>query len=206
MRGVDSLDEVALHGVLCRGFEASGLGVLREQPYPGEAGRRPRRTERERCDIVLTEGAGVGVRDPVEVLREADALAGTLFEGAPGPEPAGVDPGEAFWLEVKTVAQTAYVCGVPGPNGSYASRLLGPTVRDLAKLSRDRGVRAGGLLLVVFCTDERTAEHDLAVLLHRCLDRDVPVASPVEERFAIRDRVGNGVCSVSIVPLRAARD
>ncbi|MCH7792057.1 MAG: hypothetical protein IID31_07245 [Planctomycetes bacterium] len=45
--------------------------------------------------------------------------------------------------------------------------------------------------------------HDLAVTVHRMLDRDLPIASPSVESFPINDRIGNTVCTAALMPLRA---
>src|SRR5690606_38954816 len=113
VRGLDALDEVHLHRILAAAVESVGCGVLREVPYPGEAagrpsrGRRPRRSERERCDLVLTPLPGQPLADPVEALVERDRVEATLFaqladEPAPIPlgEPAPCSPEDALWLEI----------------------------------------------------------------------------------------------------------
>lgn len=209
--GLDALEEVALHPLLARGFETAGWGVVRERGYPGRwrgrHGRRralPEDPERDRCDLVLLPRAGQRLADPLRAARaeEADLAAreGTLFARAELAAPEGdggaVAPGDAYWLEVKVVGQHAYVAGVPGPNGAYASQLLRGPVGDLRKLAGDGEIVRGGALLVLFAADEATARHDLGVLGHRCLDRGVAMRSPLVEGFAIADRVGNGWCAV----------
>jgi hypothetical protein len=182
--------------------------VLAEQPYPGRPERRPLHRERERCDlVVLPEGlpAGTVLADPVALLREADQRAGTLFScAAPAVGTPGVEPGHAFWLEVKAVGQFAFTNGVPGPNAAYASELVRGPALDCAKLSRDPMIEHAGVLLVLFTDDERTASHDLGVMVHRCMDRDLPVCEPVTVRFPLTDRIGNRVCSVSLIRVRRA--
>jgi len=209
--GLDALEEVSLHPVLARGFEVAGWGVVREQGYPGRwRGRRGRRRvlpedpERDRCDLVLLPRAGQRLADPLRTARavEADRAAreGTLFAGTdlaqPGGDGGAVAPADAYWLEVKVVGQHAYVAGVPGPNGAYASQLLRGPVGDLKKLAGDGEIVRGGVLVVLFAADEATARHDLGVLGHRCLDRGVAMRSPLVEGFAIVDRVGNGWCAL----------
>lgn len=66
VRGLDACAEVALHALLEKGFRDGGFGVYRERPFPGLGGARPRHSERERCDIVLTPDPAVELLDPVE--------------------------------------------------------------------------------------------------------------------------------------------
>jgi hypothetical protein len=169
----------------------------------------PPDSARERCDLVLTPRPGQRLADPIVARRRARdrrrAAAGTLFESlvatepdeAP-PAPDALPPQDAFWLEVKLVAQYSFENGVPGPNRTYASQLLRRTTADLAKIAKDPLIAAGGLLLILFTDDAATADHDLVVLAHRCLDRSLTDASPVSRRFPICDRVGNGLCTVAL--------
>jgi hypothetical protein len=268
VHGVESLEEVQMHPILARGLEGEGLGVLREQPYPGEwqtrRGRRkvlPEQSERKRCDLVLTPTPGqvladrlLEARSQETVLREAS---GTLFAedaqrrvaeglieelprrgrkgagrgaaraasrttvpgasstpGAVGevevlvdvatgevlaPGASRVEAGDTYWLEVKVVGQFVYSAGVPGPNAQYASELVRGARADLKKLRADPAIARGGLLLVHLTRDEMTAVHDELTLWHRLLDRGVSVRSPIAERFAIADRIGNGLCSVVLL-------
>jgi hypothetical protein len=157
---------------------------------------------------VLTGGPGALV-DPVAALKERDAAEGTLF-AEHGLPPTTADkpwhPEEAFWIEVKLVAQFCYSAGVPGANRTYTSELLRLPAGDLGKLAREPRVRHGGVLLIMFTADQRTADHDLGVLMHRCLDRELPVRSQAAARFGIVDRIGNSLCSVALVPVRCARE
>jgi len=210
VRGLDALAELELHPLVRAGLAGAGFGILAEQPYPGLPERRPLHRERERCDVVVLP-AGIepdfGIADAVEAVAMADRLAATLFAAVARPEvPRGIPPGDAFWIEVKSVGQFAFVNGVPVPNVAYASELVRGPAFDAAKLSRDRRIEHAGVLLVLFTDDERTAAHDLGVMVHRCLDRDLPVCEPVTERFGITDRIGNRVCSVSLVRVRHAGD
>ena len=78
--GVDALDETALHPVIASYFSRCGLGVLREHHFPTPKRARPRNSERERCDLVLTHDPAGVLIDPVEVDRREHelALASTL--------------------------------------------------------------------------------------------------------------------------------
>jgi hypothetical protein len=182
VHGPDALDELSLHPVLAEGFRRAGYGVFGEQHYP-TAGLRRRDTEGERCDLVLTP-AGRELNDPG---REP-----TLFDP---PDAVALD--EAFWLEVKMVCQFT----PEGPSRHYASQLLSTVREDVSKLSGNPGILHAGLLIVLFTEDRRTAEHDLAEWLDRCLQRGLPVGSPSIRTLGITDRLGNGVCAVTVYPV-----
>lgn len=202
VRGLDALQEVQFHPLLADAFAGAGLGVAAEFPYPGPAGRRPRRSERERCDLVLTPSPEVGILDPVAELKYRDEAEGGLFDPEVVAEAyPGIPPEEAYWLEVKVVGQYCFSAGVPGPNRTYASELLTTSAADLTKLSREPRIRHGALLLVLFTADEATARHDLTAFMHRCLDRELPVQSPSKAGFAIPDLIGNTVCTATVVPI-----
>lgn len=194
-----------MHRLLAEGLEQAGFGVVAEMPYPTLHVPSPRRAERERCDLVLTADPASRPADPLQLRRQIEQAAGTLFESlAPklAHHHALVPPEEAFWLEVKLVAQIAYREAVPVPNRSYAAELVGGPRRDLAKLAADRRIVHGGVALVLFTADQRTADHDLAELQRRLVRADVPVIVPAATRgFPITDRAGNGWCSVSLLAL-----
>lgn len=228
VHGLDSLEETAWHPLLAAAFGEAGFGVLREQPYPHEwrvkRGRRGRRADdvpeprdRLRCDLVLTPAHGQKLADPLVVERAAvttrRAIEGTLFEAdaarheaharaaATADAAARIAPEDAYWLEVKLVAQHAYSAGIPGPNRSYASELR-RTAGDLKKLDEDERIRFGGLLVITFTHDEGVARHDLTELLHLCLDRELSIASPAMRFAPIRERIGNHVCGLCLIELR----
>lgn len=216
--GLDALREIQMHPILAEALLAAGFGLLREQAYPsmvGKPGKRLGKAARDRCDLVLTPSPGIALADPIDTCRELDWLHGkgtedhtpSLFVEHEIPEAQlnnahamSVAPEDAAWIEVKVVAQFSFTHGVPGPNSAYASELTGSLARDLSKINNEPLVRHGAVLLVLFSLDERTAEHDVSVALHRCLDRDCRFRSPVSLRFPILDRVGNAVCSVVLVP------
>lgn len=219
VHGLDVLDEVDLHPILAKGFREAGMGVLREQAYPNEwrakrakkAGSLPEERDRQRCDLVLTPTPGLRLGDPLvaerSVQTERSRAAGTLFEPVAANltaelDPALLAPEDAFWLEVKLVRQFDLSAGNAGPNGSYASELVRNTRADIAKLAGDVRIAACGLALVLFTLDEATANHDLGVLMHKCLDKDLPVSSPLIGRVKIVERIGNGACTVALIPLR----
>jgi len=226
--GLDALDEVGLHPILESGITGAGFGVLREQPYPHEwkAGRRaraaagdeplPQRRDRLRCDLVLTPGPGAVLGDSLENEKTAVAIrrraSGTLFEAVAVEQtrdleqlgPAGaIQPEDAYWLEVKVVAQYTFTSGVPGPNRTYASELTRGTISDLAKLAADERILHAGMLMVLFAADRETAEHDLNVVLHRVLDKELPIQSPLMRSLPIVERIGNSVCTACLIGVRA---
>lgn len=205
VRGLDALDELGLHPLLARGFERSGLGVHREQPFPGDVARRAKGSERERCDLVLTEDPDTRLIDPVAELKTRDRAVGTLFEPvADLVAPAGPVTGasDAFWMEVKAVAQHAYVEGVPAPNQGYASALVSGPGADVRKLAREEAIGFGAAMVVLFTDTERTARHDLTQMAHRLLDRNLPIGAPELESFPIEDRAGNASATVCLIPVR----
>ena len=203
--GLDSLDEVGLHPVLGDGFRRAGLGVHPEQVYAGTVEDRALRRDRERCDLVLARDPGARLIDPVAELVEIDRASGTLFEPVAEsmvPDGAVVEPGEAYWLEVKAVSQVAYVSGTPGPNRAYASQLVGGPAADVVKLAREPTIEHGGAMVLLFAQDADTGEHDVAQMFHALLDRDLPISESVWETVPIEDRAGNGACVVALAGVR----
>jgi hypothetical protein len=208
VRGLDALDELALHPLIASGLEPVGCGVEREVWYPGDPPRRARRSERQRCDFALTPLPVQGIADPTELLVQRDHAAATLFAGLPAEAPAGAPPGappeECLWIEAKTLGQFAYRDGAPGPNPSYTSELVGGPGRDIAKLVRDGGITMGAVLIVLFCQSEEVARHDIAQAVMRWLDRDLPVAEPIIDGLPIQERIGNAWCAVAMARVRAS--
>ncbi len=180
--GFDHLDELGLHPLLQEALRAAGYGVWPEQRYPSDWQRR--RSEGKRCDIVLTPDD--------KPLREPQ-VKGTLFDSVDA-----CDPEEAYWLEVKSVAQ--YETG--GPFARYSAELLAPVAADVQKLWGDGRIFHAGLLLVLFTADRDVAEHDIAAWHRRCLDRGYPVATPATRGFEITERVGNGYCAAALFGVR----
>lgn len=183
--GFDALDEVGLHPVLAACLEATGFGVFREQRYPSRWNEQKRSTG-ERCDLVLTRD-GLPLKD--------EAVAGTLFDRT-----AGADASEAYWLEVKLVAQHE----TGGAFRRYSAELLRPVMKDLTKLWNEPAIRHAGLCLVLLTEDQRVAEHDLGVWHARCLDRGLPASVPSVRGLPITNRIGNGWCTVAVVGVRGA--
>lgn len=219
--GLDTLTEVEIHPLLASGLERAGLGVLREYPYPHEWQSKiassksrtglPEHRDRRRCDLVLTPSPGQRLDDALRAERtrreEAERVRGSLFESiadrSPEPrDPALVYPEDALWLEIKLVNQFCVNSGVPGPNRTYSSELTRNPVADLRKLAEDKRVVHAGVAVILCACDEPTARHDLGVLAHRCLDRDLPIALPTIRATAIQDRIGNAVCAVGLLTMR----
>ena len=181
--GIDALDELGLHPLIERSLSDNGFGVWREQRYPDDR-HKAKRSEGQRCDIVLTPN-GLPLRDPL--------IKGTLFDDAPA-----TDPDAAYWLEVKSVAQFE----TSGPFPRYSAELLTPVVKDIKKVWSDGIIRHGGLLLVLFTASQEIAEHDIATWHTRCLDKGYPVGTPAVRGFAINDRIGNAWCSAAVFGIR----
>ncbi|MCZ6834775.1 MAG: hypothetical protein O7G85_03280, partial [Planctomycetota bacterium] len=166
--GLDARDEVELHPILAQAFTCADYGVHREHRYPADQKKR-KESEGERCDLVLT---------PDGLPLASSERKATLFE------PADAVPlDEAYWLEVKTVAQYT----IEGPNPQYSSQLLSTIRQDVTKLSKDQGILHAGLLIMMFVHDERVAEHDLGIWQDQCLTRGLPIAAPSFRSVKIKD-------------------
>jgi hypothetical protein len=206
VHGVDALEEIALHPVLAEGIGAAGFGVVREVLYPGEHATGVRRSARARCDLVVLPEPGMVLEDPAAEQATLDAGEGTLFAGFAadlGARAGVVTPADACWLEVKSVAQHAYVDGVPVPNRAYADQLVKGPMADLVKLAKDPSIWTAASVVVLFCETGAVGHHDLGHLAHRLLDQEVPLGTPEIGGVAIQDRVGNGWCAIGVFPMRA---
>ncbi|MEX0876049.1 MAG: hypothetical protein WD114_01200, partial [Phycisphaerales bacterium] len=130
---------------------------------------------------------------------------GTLFEAAAvvrGPGPGEIDPGDAYWIEIKAIAQHRYVDGVPGPNGNYARELLTWPRADIVKLASDPAIRHGASLVVLFTEEEESGAHDLSMTMRELIDGDLPVSMPELETFPICEHAGNAWCTLGLIPVR----
>lgn len=183
VRGIDALDELSLHPIIAQGLAAAGYGVHREVRYPADRVKR-KISEGERCDFALTPDN--------RPLRKPEAAA-TLFD-----PPNAVDLEDAYWLEVKVVAQFT----TEGPNQQYASQLLSTVRQDVTKLSKDPGILHAGLLLILFVATDEIAEHDLGIWQDRCIARGLPIAAPSIRKLPINDRLGNCLCVTALYPVR----
>ncbi|MEO1584965.1 MAG: hypothetical protein AAFR96_10400 [Planctomycetota bacterium] len=212
VRGLDHLDEIDLHTVLEAGFVSADLGLAREHPFPTPAKRKPKASERERCDLVLLPGPDAVLIDPVEADAEAEALAQTLFATAAADALApgsgskiaspGVRPDDAFWIEVKSTGQFVARDDVPQPNSRYTTELIRHPAQDIRKLVREPMASQAAAAVLLFAADEATARHDLSAAVHAWLDSDLPIRSPAIRVAPIDDRIGNTVCAVCLVPIR----
>ena len=182
--GIDALDELEIHPILRNGLTDAGFGVLAEQRYP-QAGSRPKRSEGDRCDIVLTDQPGEHLIDPL--------ASHTLFGGR------GVESEAALWIEIKVVGQFSVIDDMARANPGYSAGLLSLLMADVRKLAADDRIAHGAALLVLFNSDESVAEHDLAQWTRTAIEKGLPISSPLCERFAISDRIGNGVATVALV-------
>jgi len=183
--GFDHLDELGLHPLVQQSLKAGSYGVWPEQQYPSDWGRS-KRSEGKRCDVVITPDAtSAGLREP--------SVKNTLFD-----TPDKIDPEQAYWLEIKTVAQFE----TSGPFKRYTSELLSPVAQDVKKLWSDPLIFHSGLLLLLFTQDETTSVHDLAVWHERCVSRGYPVSPPAVRGIKLTDRIGNGYCSVAVFGVR----
>lgn len=187
--GLDSLSELEFHPILHEGCRRAGYNVLPEQRYPTHA-TKSRRSEGDRCDIVLVEAPATHLVDPL--------MAGTLF-GA-----RGAAPEEALWVEVKVVPQFALVSGVACANQAYSSLLLQSASADVRKLAGDPAIRHAAVALVVFAASETIARHDINAWACACLDKGVAIGAPIVAGFAIADRIGNLACTVALTLVRHA--
>lgn len=183
--GFDSRDELGLHPLIQESLHNAEYGVWPEQRYPSEREKR-RRSEGKRCDIVLTPAPeALPLRDPL--------VKDTLFDQQPA-----IDPTEAYWLEIKSVAQFE----PEGPFRGYSSELFSPVPKDVKKLWTDPLIYHGGLLLLLFTECELVATHDLKAWHERCMEKGFPVSPPAARGFAIPDRIGNGWCQIAVFGVR----
>jgi len=206
--GLDARREIDLHPLIADSVGDLGLGVDREVLYPGEHTRAVRKSARARCDLVLLPELGQQLEDPAQEQAVLAASEGTLFAGvahdmhAGEPTAVTVGAGEAYWLEVKAVAQHAYVDGVPAPNRAYATQIVKGVMDDVIKLASDPSIWHAGVLLLLFAENEAIAHHDLAAAAHAMLSDDVPIGTPEIAGTPIEDRAGNAWCGVGLFPVR----
>ena len=94
--------------------------------------------------------------------------------------------------------------GIEAPltRARYSTLLLTDCSLDVEKLSRSPGILQSALLIVLFCRDPETIEHDLAAWLDHGLRCGLSVQSPSVRSFAITDRIGNRYCGLGLFPVR----
>lgn len=198
VRGLDSRSELELHSSIANALAAANLGVLREVPFPSLSAKQRKKVDQMRCDLVITEHPGQTIRDALRERIDTQLRMESLFGQTPPPAPDGLDPRDCLWLEVKTVGQFTYTSGVPGPNRTYTSELIGSIRRDIAKLSADPRIEKGELLLVLFTATPEVAEHDLSVAANRVLDRGTRLGGMRWRHAPIQDLAGNAFVTGAI--------
>jgi hypothetical protein len=205
VHGLEAWGELGLHALLAKGLAAAPFAVFREHPFPGQPEHIPDERDRLRCDLVVAPAGTTSLVDPVRTAREARRASETLFAdvasrpAAPARGALGAE--DALWLEVKVLAQYAYIEGVAGPNRAYAGQVAA-CLRDVAKLGRADRIEHAALAVVAFHDGAETARHDLAALAHRALDRDLPVGGLITRQTPIADRIGNRVCTLGLLRVR----
>lgn len=205
VRGIDSLHETGLHPFVAQAFTTESLLVVREAYYPSARLELPRGSQRDRCDLVLLPEGKKSLYDPVDAHKARKSADGTLFEAVASLPAIGAyecDPTEAYWIEIKVIAQNKYVDGVPGPNSKYAHELLSGPSADVVKLASESQIRYAGVLVVIFTEQEEAGIHDLSITMREMIDRDLPVGMPEYETFPIVDLGGNARCTLGLIPVR----
>jgi len=205
VRGLDSLREIDLHLHISQSFSDAPPASARECYYPSPAIELPKGTHRERCDLVVLPEGKISLYDPVDAHKVMHSASGTLFEAVATPpaiEPTQCAPIEAFWVEIKVIAQHRYIDGVPTPNAKYAHELLSGPSADVVKLASEPQIRHAGVLVVLFTEYEEAGVHDLSMAIREMIDRDLPVGLPDYESFPIVDLGGNAWCTLGLIPLR----
>ncbi|MEM9065149.1 MAG: hypothetical protein AAGB51_06620 [Planctomycetota bacterium] len=181
VRGIESLDAKAITQIVRDGLVLSGLGVLRDERYPGSGARGPR------CDLVIGPEPGfrLGAGDPAEALGLFEPTAACVLA-----------PEEALWIECRVVGS------VVDNTGAAGRRALPACVSDVQRLAEEGEVSDGGLLVIHFAAHDEVARADRDGLVSAMLDAGLPVGPIEHERFEISDRLGVTVCSVWLLPVR----
>jgi hypothetical protein len=203
--GLDSFSETQLHPLLYQAFAGSPMGSYREVGYPSSPKTRPNDAQRQRCDLVLTPRSGQHLFDPIDEQRARDKAVGTLFESSANahePHPNDALPEDAYWIEVKSIAQFSYVEGVPGPNPKYTNELLMGPRADVIKLATDPLIRSGGALIVLFAEEPETGPHDIHASAIKMIEQDLPIAAPVLDSFEITNHASNAWCTLGLIPIK----
>ncbi|MEL7474346.1 MAG: hypothetical protein AAGK04_13590 [Planctomycetota bacterium] len=202
-RGIDAMEEVEWHALLFEALASDGLAARREVLYPGEQNlaRLPR--DRQRCDLVVAPDADRPIADLEEGVRQADRAArGGLFaqvarQDAASDAQTHAPPEDCCWIEVKSIAQTAYRDGAPAPNARYAPELKA-TINDLRKLATNEHILHGWLLVTLCAHDEKIARHDLHALAQHASSKGVGITDTIVETTSIADRVGNAIAAIGL--------
>ncbi|MFG0245471.1 MAG: hypothetical protein ACF8MF_05390 [Phycisphaerales bacterium JB052] len=205
VRGLDSLREIDLHPLISQAFSDAPTHSLREVYYPNFETELPKGPQRDRCDLVLLEAGKNEIYDPVDAHKKLQSASGTLFEpvaSLPDIEAHECEPTDAFWVEIKIIAQNRYIEGVPVPNAKYAHELLSGPRTDVIKLAAEPFIRHAGVLVVIFTEHEEAGIHDLSMAMREMIDQDLPVGMPEYTSLPIVDHAGNAWCTLGLIPLK----
>lgn len=205
VRGIDSLREIELHPLIAQSFSTTLHTTLREVHYPGFETTLPKRTHRDRCDMVVLPEGKKTLFDPVDAHKSLRSASGTLFEpvaSLPAIAPDQSRPEDAMWIEIKIVAQHRYVDGVPIPNARYAHDLLTGPRGDVVKLAAEPRIRHAAVLVVLFGEAQEAGIHDLSMAMRELIDQDLPVGMPEYCSLPIVDLGGNAWCTLGLIPVR----
>lgn len=178
--GLDSLDEAELQAVLSRGLRAR-FEVKREVHYPSSAGRK--RTNRPRCDLVLTPHGRPLQRDeePPGLFDPVHACAAS----------------EALWIEVKVAAQYR---APDERHPGYGRQWRKAVIDDLRKVEADPLIREAALLLVVFTESREILSKDLDQLESLLVQAEVLAGFRQVRTVPILDRMGHRFCTAALWP------
>ncbi len=147
----------------------------------------------------------MGLFDPVHEQRIRDELAQTLFAECTlddQPSQGACPPEQAYWIEVKSVAQYSYIDGVPIANSAYASELTRGPKADVIKLASDPLIHAGGALVVLFTEYQEAGTHDISQAIRQMIEHDLPISLPEFQQFEIPNYGGNEWCTLGLIPIK----
>ena len=203
--GLDALLETDLHPLLAQALTSSHLQCIQEAYFPTSAEEKRKDSSRERCDLVFLPDGKSSIYDPIHADRELNASAGTLFAHTATirePSPDQCEPQNAYWVEVKVIAQFRYISGVPTPNARYAHELLSGPRDDVVKLASDPSIRNAGVLVVLFTEHKESGIHDLSMAMQELIEQELPVLMPEIRSLPIENYAGNEWCTLGLIPLR----
>jgi len=178
--GLDSRDELSLHELLAADLSGP-YEVAREVHYPSSP--RASRSERLRCDLVLT---------PRNSPLRRDTATATLFD-----PPRQCDPCDALWLEVK-VAYQFREGGVR--HSGYGAQWQSAVVEDLRKMEQDPLIHEAALVLIVFNESEAILDKDLDLFETVLTLQEVLAGFRQVRSIPILDRIGHRLCTVALWP------
>lgn len=207
VRGLDAIEPDALFAPVIAAL-GNGFDTVEDHPLPTPPGTKRRAKTSSRADLVLQQHRVHLGGEPASSDSASVGAASTLFgDGGPMPGDAATQTSraiadDALWLTLHACGQFVTRDDVPSPNTRYLTDLVRTPAKRIRALSA-AGVDHAGLLLVHFCATEDVARHDLGRAVHRWLDDDLPIRSPVIRVGALDDRIGNAVVAVGAVPVRA---